>query len=267
MTATGRPVEAVIFDWGGTLTPWHTVDLPRAVARLRARGARHPVDRPDMPGTTSPRPTRLAAHPRGRGRAAWRRGRDEHAERLARRHPRRGRASTPSTTGTTWRSRPTSGFWEPHTFTDPQVRPLWEGLHAQGHPGRRAVQHDLDPRLPPRASSSATACSTCSTPTSTPARSHVREAAPRGLPRGLPTRSASRRGAASTSATGSSRTSTARSRSGMRAILVPHSDIPAGQQVRGRRRRPTPSPTSCSTCSTSSTRWNAAPTARADGAA
>ena len=21
------PVEAVIFDWGGTITPWHTVDL------------------------------------------------------------------------------------------------------------------------------------------------------------------------------------------------------------------------------------------------
>ena len=21
------PVEAVVFDWGGTLTPWHTIDL------------------------------------------------------------------------------------------------------------------------------------------------------------------------------------------------------------------------------------------------
>ena len=22
-----RPVRAVLFDWGGTITPWHTVDL------------------------------------------------------------------------------------------------------------------------------------------------------------------------------------------------------------------------------------------------
>ena len=31
-----HPVDAVVFDWGGTLTPWHEVDLPeqwRVVAR------------------------------------------------------------------------------------------------------------------------------------------------------------------------------------------------------------------------------------------
>ena len=30
MTAgsSGAPPEAVVFDWGGTFTPWHTVDLP-----------------------------------------------------------------------------------------------------------------------------------------------------------------------------------------------------------------------------------------------
>jgi putative hydrolase of the HAD superfamily len=26
-TIGGAPVRAVIFDWGGTITPWHTVDL------------------------------------------------------------------------------------------------------------------------------------------------------------------------------------------------------------------------------------------------
>jgi hypothetical protein len=29
------PVEAVIFDWGGTLTPWHTVDYRRSGGRWR----------------------------------------------------------------------------------------------------------------------------------------------------------------------------------------------------------------------------------------
>jgi len=28
MPAAGRPIQAVIFDWGGTLTPWHQVDVP-----------------------------------------------------------------------------------------------------------------------------------------------------------------------------------------------------------------------------------------------
>ena len=31
------PVEAVIFDWGGTLTPWHTIDLGQQW-RVFARG-------------------------------------------------------------------------------------------------------------------------------------------------------------------------------------------------------------------------------------
>ncbi len=34
-----RPVEAVVFDWGGTLTPWHEIDLPHQWRRLRAHGA------------------------------------------------------------------------------------------------------------------------------------------------------------------------------------------------------------------------------------
>ncbi len=36
--AHGAAVEAVIFDWGGTLTPWHTIDI-RAVWRAYARAS------------------------------------------------------------------------------------------------------------------------------------------------------------------------------------------------------------------------------------
>ena len=39
-------------------------------------------------------------------------------------------------------------FWEPHTHTDPQVRPLWEGQGARDQ-GRHPLQHDLVAGLPP----------------------------------------------------------------------------------------------------------------------
>ena len=32
----------------------------------------------------------------------------------------------------TWRRAAYQRFWEPHTWTDPQVRPLWEGLRDNG---------------------------------------------------------------------------------------------------------------------------------------
>ena len=41
-------VEAVIFDWGGTLTPWHTIDVVeqwRVFAQHYARA--HPDEHPD----------------------------------------------------------------------------------------------------------------------------------------------------------------------------------------------------------------------------
>ena len=47
MSSGSTPVEAVIFDWGGTLTPWHTIDLAeqwRVYARELAARADDFVD-------------------------------------------------------------------------------------------------------------------------------------------------------------------------------------------------------------------------------
>ena len=101
-------VEAVLFDWGGTLTPWHTVELgdawracgfgDEAAARLtaaedavwaRAREARRSgtIDEVFAAAGVTPGPAQLAAY------YAW---------------------------------------WEQHTYTDPDVRPLWTALRERG---------------------------------------------------------------------------------------------------------------------------------------
>src|SRR5262245_55487835 len=113
----GVAVDAVIFDWGGTLTPWHTVDLAeqwRGYARaydpgygddvagaLRAaedeawRVARHAP-----PRTTLDAVVRSAGlEPSGRA----------HARALEAYH----------------------AFWEPHTFTDPDALAVFAHLRER----------------------------------------------------------------------------------------------------------------------------------------
>ena len=121
-------------------------------------------------------------------------------------------------------------FWEPHTHTDPQVRPLWEGLHDRGlkvgvlsntiwsrdyH--REVFQRDgvLDLVDGDVYSSEIHVV-----------KPHA-EAFLRGL-RGGRGRARVRR---STSATGSFEDVHGPQQVGMRAIWVPHSDIPGHQQV------------------------------------
>lgn len=126
-----RPVEAVVFDWGGTLTPWHDVDLPeqwRVFAR-EVHGV--PVGSPEVSEADLAEAHRLADRILEVEAAAWRRGRDEHssaaladildAAGIDPEHDRHHLALA------AYRR-----FWEPHTFTDPQVRPLWEGLRERG---------------------------------------------------------------------------------------------------------------------------------------
>lgn len=107
------PVEAVIFDWGGTLTPWHTIDMSDESAAMASAAVEAGVDAAELL--------------RGAGDAVWGRSRDEHrSATLAHIFDEAGLRLDEERL-TAYRS-----FWEPHTMTDPEVRPLFESLRADG---------------------------------------------------------------------------------------------------------------------------------------
>ncbi len=113
-------LRAVIFDWGGTLTPWHTFDLAeqwRVFARQVHAGQEQAAS--------------LAARILAVEDTAWARGRTDHSS--ARLHEILAEAGVDE--GDLAREAALAAyrqFWEPHTFTDVQVRPLWEGLRQRG---------------------------------------------------------------------------------------------------------------------------------------
>jgi putative hydrolase of the HAD superfamily len=101
-------IDSVIFDWGGTLTPWHDLD-PRD-AWLAAV---------DDPG--------LAARLRAAEDAAWTRCRDQQ------------RSSALDDVFAAAGVTPTDemlaafhGWWEPHTYLDPDVPDLFAALRERG---------------------------------------------------------------------------------------------------------------------------------------
>ena len=125
------PLQAVIFDWGGTLTPWHTVDLPQQW-RVFAREVHGlPVEDPGMPVEELAEADSLAMRIHEAEEKAWSRGRQTHESAsieailaeagVDAEHDRHLLALAAY-----------KRFWEPHTHTDPQVRPLWEGLRDRG---------------------------------------------------------------------------------------------------------------------------------------
>lgn len=110
-------VDAVIFDWGGTLTPWHTIDL-----REQWRHYAEVYD-PDHADELSARI--LSAED-----DAWRAGREHHrsatldeifrsvgVDPVGDRHDRALAAY--------------HSFWEPHTYLDPDVSGLFAGLRER----------------------------------------------------------------------------------------------------------------------------------------
>ncbi len=111
-------VDAVVFDWGGTLTPWHTVDV-LDIWRTYAQ-AYDPQDVHD-----------LARRLHEAEEAAWVAGRDE---------------QTAATLGDVLRAAGVDTddarhvlalaayeqAWEPHTWTDPQAAPLLRALRERG---------------------------------------------------------------------------------------------------------------------------------------
>jgi putative hydrolase of the HAD superfamily len=112
--------RAVIFDWGGTLTPWHSVDLEEQW-RVFARQV-HAEEEQALS---------LAARITAAEESAWVRSRTEHSS--ARLHEilavagLQGGDLQREAAMTAYRE-----FWEPHTFTDAQVKPLFEGLRQRG---------------------------------------------------------------------------------------------------------------------------------------
>ena len=125
------PVEAVVFDWGGTLTPWHTIDLGQQW-RVFAREVHGiPVDSDDVPQEDLDRAKELGDRLHEVEQAAWQRVRKDHRSAhlddiLAEAgvNPRDDRHHVALAA---YRR-----FWEPHTHTDPQARPLLEWLRARG---------------------------------------------------------------------------------------------------------------------------------------
>ncbi|MEO6509515.1 MAG: HAD family hydrolase [Nocardioides sp.] len=114
-------VEAVIFDWGGTLTRWHDVDfhaeslaLAQAVV-LREDADEHPVE------------ADLGTRLHRAGAAVWGRSRDhQQSATIADLFTEAGLDHDPDLLQAYY------DFWVPHTTTDPEVEPLFEELHERG---------------------------------------------------------------------------------------------------------------------------------------
>jgi putative hydrolase of the HAD superfamily len=107
-------VEAVIFDWGGTLTPWRTIDPIdewRALATMAA---------PD-------RIEEVAAALCAAATTIWERSRDEHTSSTMAEICQLAKVIVEEAHLQGYRD-----FWEPATFTDPDVKPLFEGLRERG---------------------------------------------------------------------------------------------------------------------------------------
>lgn len=118
-------IEAVVFDWGGTLTPWHTVDLVRQWQVFAEHYAReHPDEFPDGGAE-------LAARMHAADRDLWARLKDGNVSgRLEELFERAGvRTDHP---GHPAARTAYEEFWEPHTYTDPEVPTLFAGLKERG---------------------------------------------------------------------------------------------------------------------------------------
>jgi putative hydrolase of the HAD superfamily len=107
-------VDAVIFDWGGTLTPWHTVDLEAcwlAVAKL--------ID--------ADRATELASTLLAAELEVWDRSRDEHRSGTLAEVCAAARVTMTETALAEYQRQ-----WEPHSLIDPEAPPVLTGLRERG---------------------------------------------------------------------------------------------------------------------------------------
>ena len=111
-----RGLDAVVFDWGGTLTRWHDVDFHAESVALAAAVTSTGHDE---------EAAREALH--RAGSVVWGRSRDhQQSATIDDLFEVAGLDHDPALL-TAYRE-----FWEPHTLTDPEVRPMWESLHELG---------------------------------------------------------------------------------------------------------------------------------------
>jgi putative hydrolase of the HAD superfamily len=109
-------IDAVIFDWGGTLTRWHDVDFhAESLALAQAVvNSDHEVE-----------VSRSRLH--RAGETVWGRSRDhQQSATVADLFDEAGLEHDPELLTAYYE------FWEPHTLTDPEVGPLFEELRAAG---------------------------------------------------------------------------------------------------------------------------------------
>ena len=111
-----EPIEAVLFDWGGTLTRWHDIDFHAESLALAQAVVNSDHDDEEIS-------TRLLAA----GDAIWGRSRDhQQSATIADLFDQAGLEHDPELLHAYY------DFWAPHTATDPEVRPAWETLRAEG---------------------------------------------------------------------------------------------------------------------------------------
>lgn len=109
-------IDAVIFDWGGTLTRWHDIDF-HAESLALAHAVVEVEGGPEV---------HVEALHRA-NQAIWGRSRDhQRSSTVADLFDEAGLEHDPQLLSH-YRE-----FWEPHTATDPQVRPLFEQLRSRG---------------------------------------------------------------------------------------------------------------------------------------
>jgi putative hydrolase of the HAD superfamily len=111
-----RGVDAVIFDWGGTLTRWHDVDFhAESLALAQAVVSSHHE------------PHVHAQRLHAAGDTIWGRSRDhQQSSTIADLFDVAGLDHDPELLHAYYE------FWQPHTATDPEVGPLFEALRADG---------------------------------------------------------------------------------------------------------------------------------------
>lgn len=115
------PVEAAVFDWGGTLTPWHTVDF-RSQWESFARGC----------GMLACALNDLVSRLCAAEDEAWARTRGEGHPSARITEVLRAAGVDPESDAAAAGMAAYEDFWIPHTITDPNVEGAFELLHDRG---------------------------------------------------------------------------------------------------------------------------------------